>query len=87
MAKIVKEWPGTLVSIAVEVGRDDANKEQTHVHVYKNGRRTDARISLGKCYDTGINDKEYDEAERLFNQNLREIERYYQEVKDGKHDG
>ena len=44
MAKIVKEWSKGSISIAVEIGRDDMNRDGTHVHIYKRGRRTDSRI-------------------------------------------
>lgn len=37
MAKIIKEWTDGSVSIAVESGKDDMNREGTHVHIYKNG--------------------------------------------------
>lgn len=44
MAKIIREWTKGSISIAVEAGKDDMNKEDTHVHIYKRGRRTKSRI-------------------------------------------
>lgn len=81
MAKIVREWIGTNgISIAVEHGKDDANKEETHVHVYKRGRRTQSRIP-GKCKDIDSADEEI--AGKLYDNNLNEIDKYYQDVKNG----
>ena len=84
MATIIKEWSNGSISIAVEAGKDDANRERTHVHVYKNGKRTQSRIP-GKCPD--IDDSDADKAEQLYYDNLSEIEETYQDVKDGKYDG
>lgn len=83
MAKIVKEWCDGSVSIAVEAGIDDANKEGTHVHVYKRGRRTSSRIP-GRNRD--LDDKDFDIAERLYYSNLHEIEKLCSDVKKGKYD-
>ena len=84
MAKVVKIWNKGSISVAVEVGKDDANNESVHVHVYKNGRRTKSRIP-GNCPD--IDSKDALIADQLFYDNYYEISKYYQEVKDGKYDG
>ena len=84
MATVVKSWSDGSISIAVEAGKDDANREATHVHVYKNGRRTKSRIP-GLCPD--LDDKDADIADRLFSEHLSEIEKYYDDVKKGKYDG
>lgn len=80
MAKVVKSWSKGSVSIAVEAGKDDANREEVHVHVYKNDKRTKSRIP-GSCKD--IDDKDADIAEQLFYDNLSEIRNYYEDVKKG----
>ena len=84
MAKIIKEWSRGSISIAVEAGKDDMNREGPHVHIYKRGRRTDSRIP-GKNRD--LDDKDFDLAEELYDDNIREIERYCQDVLEGKYDG
>lgn len=83
MAKIIKEWSEGSVSIAVEAGKDDMNREGTHVHIYKRGRRTDSRIP-GKNRD--LDDGDFDTAEDLYYQNLSEIETLCMAVKDGLYD-
>lgn len=83
MAKIIKEWSSGSVSIAVEAGKDDMNKEGTHVHVYKRGRRTDSRVP-GKNKD--LDDADYDLAETLYYKHLSEIEQMCEAVKSGKYD-
>ena len=83
MAKIVKEWSQGSVSIAVEAGKDDMNKEGTHVHIYKRGRRTDSRIP-GRNRD--LDGRDFDIAEQLYYENIREIETLCAAVKDGRYD-
>ena len=83
MAKIIKEWSEGSVSIAVEAGKDDMNREGTHVHIYKRGRRTNSRIP-GKNRD--LDDGDFDTAEDLYYQNLSEIETLCMAVKDGLYD-
>ena len=83
MAKIIKEWSEGSVSIAVESGKDDMNREGTHVHVYKRGRRTDSRIP-GRNRD--LDDRDFDTAEDLYYQHLSEIETLCRAVKDGNYD-
>ena len=83
LAKIIKKWSDGSVSIAVEAGKDDMNKEGTHVHVYKRGRRTDSRIP-GNNRD--LDDKDYDIAEKLYYENLREIESLCNAVIRGEYD-
>lgn len=83
MAKIIKEWSRGSVSIAVETGKDDMNREGTHVHIYKRGRRTDSRIP-GKNRDLDSDD--FDTAEDLYYQHLSEIETLCKAVKDGRYD-
>lgn len=83
MAKVIKEWSKGSVSIAVETGKDDMNKEGTHVHIYKRGCRTASRIP-GKNQDLDNND--FDTAEELYYRHLSEIEALCMEVKDGRHD-
>ena len=83
MVKIVKEWSKGSISIAVEIGRDDMNRDGTHVHIYKRGRRTDSRIP-GKNRDLDAGD--FDTAEDLYYQHLSEIEALCNEVKTGRYD-
>lgn len=83
MAKIIKEWVEGSVSIAVEAGKNDMNREGTHVHVYKRGRRTDSRIP-GNNRDLDPDD--FDIAEDLYYRNLSEIDSLCKDVKDGKYD-
>ena len=83
MAKIIKEWSKGSVSIAVEAGKDDMNREGSHVHIYKRGRRTDSRIP-GRNRD--LDDSDFDTAEDLYYQNLSEIESLCMAVRDGKYD-
>lgn len=83
MAKIVKEWSKGSISIAVEIGRDDMNRDGTHVHIYKRGRRTDSRIP-GKNRD--LDDGDFDTAEDLYYKHLSEIEALCNEVKTGRYD-
>lgn len=83
MAKIIEEWSKGSISIAVEAGKDDMNREGTHVHVYKRGRRTDSRIP-GKNRD--LDDNDFDTAEELYYRYLSEIEKLCRAVKDGKYD-
>lgn len=83
MAKIIKKWENGSVSIAVEAGKDDMNREGTHVHIYKRGRRTLSRIP-GRNRD--VDDADFDVAEELYYRHLSEIETICQAVKDGKYD-
>ncbi len=83
MATIIKQWSEGSVSIAVEAGKDDMNREGTHVHVYKRDRRTKTRIP-GKNYD--LDDKDFDIAEELYYSNIREIETLCDGVKKGLYD-
>lgn len=83
MAKIIREWSEGSVSIAVEAGKDDMNREGSHVHVYKRGRRTDSRIP-GKNRD--LDDKDFDMAEDLYYRHISEIETLCNDVRDGKYD-
>lgn len=83
MAKIIKEWSKGNVSIAVEAGKDDMNREGAHVHIYKRGRRTDSRIP-GKNRD--LDDNDFDIAEDLYYQYRSEIETLCNAVKDGRYD-
>lgn len=82
MGKVVKDWTDGSVSVAVESGKDDMNREGTHVHVYKRGRRTDTRIP-GRNKD--LDDKDFDIAEKLYYANYSEIDKLCKEVKEGKH--
>ena len=86
MAKIIKEWSEGSVSIAVEAGKDDANRENVHVHVYKRGRRTDARISTWNSSASGIDNEDYEIACKLFSRYLSDIKYYYEKVKNGEYD-
>ncbi|MGN0413849.1 MAG: hypothetical protein ACI4FV_12525 [Lachnospiraceae bacterium] len=83
MAKIIKEWNEGSVSIAVEAGKDDMNREGTHVHIYKRGRRTNSRIP-GKNLD--LDDNDFDKAEALYYRHLSEIKALCEDVKAGKYD-
>lgn len=83
MATIAEEWSNGSISIAVECGKDDANRESCHVHVYKNGRRTSSRFP-GKQPD--LDSKDADKAEALYYDHLYEIQRVYNDVKEGKYD-
>jgi len=83
MAKIVKEFGDYNLSVGVESGKDDANKEPVHVHVYKRGRRTDTRIP-GRNRD--LDSKDYDRACELFDRYYREIYEWYNRVKAGEFD-
>lgn len=83
MAKIIREWSEGSVSIAVEAGKDDMNREGSHVHVYKRGRRTSSRIP-GKNRD--LDDKDFDTAENLYYRHVSEIEALCDDVRDGKYD-
>ena len=85
MATPVRQWTSGSISIAVESGKDDANRESVHVHVYKNGRRTDARISLRDSSSRGIDNQDFEIAGRLFDDNLNEIQREYEKVKNGNY--
>lgn len=87
MATVIKEWSSGSVSIAVEAGKDDMCSEGTHVHVYKRGRRTNTWISLTKTRGSDLDDNDVKIAEKLFDQNYREIDSVCQDVKDGKYDG
>ena len=84
MAKIIKEWKSGSVSIAVEAGKDDMNREGTHVHIYKRGRRTSSRIP-GRNRD--VDDADFEVAEDLYYRYLIEIETICRAVKDGKYYG
>lgn len=88
MATKIQSWGRGAIEIAVESGRSDANRERdAHVHVYKNGRRTKARISIRGDEDCSeLSRSELKEAIALFNDNYREICSYYQDVRDGKYD-
>lgn len=83
MAKVIKEWGTYRVSIAVEAGKDDANREDTHVHVYKRGRRTQTRIP-GNNKD--LDREDFEIAQDLFEENYKEISKLYEDVKNGKYD-
>ena len=83
MAKIIKEWEKGSVSIVVEAGKDDMNREGTHVHIYKRGRRTSSRIP-GRNRD--VDEADFDLAEELYYQHFSEIEEICQAVKAGKYD-
>lgn len=83
MAKTIKEWSRGSISIAVEAGKDDMNREGPHVHVYKRGRRTDSRIP-GKNRD--LDDADFNVAEELYYQHSSEIETLCKAVKDGRYD-
>lgn len=83
MAKVIKEWVKGSISVAVEAGKDDMNREGTHVHIYKRGRRTSSRIP-GKNRD--IDEDDFDIAENLYYKNLSEIELYCDKVKNGEYD-
>lgn len=83
MAKIIKEWTSGSVSIAVEAGRDDANREGAHVHIYKRGRRTSSRIP-GRNLDLDTDD--FNVAEELYDRNYNEIRTLCDEVANGKYD-
>lgn len=83
MAKIIKEWIKGSVSIAVESGRDDMNKEGPHVHVYKRGRRTASRIP-GRNRD--LDDSDYNDAEDLYHDHISEIESLCNDILKGKYD-
>ncbi len=82
MAKTIKEWSKGSVSIVVEAGKDDMNREGTHVHIYKRGRRTSSRIP-GKNRD--LDDDDFEIAEDLYYKNLSEIESYCNDVKNGRY--
>jgi len=84
MATIIRQWSKGSVSIAVEAGVDDMRREGTHVHIYKRGRRTDSRIP-GRNRD--LDDEDFDTAEDLYYDNIREIESICEDVADGKYDG
>ena len=84
MAKIIKDWTKGSISIAVEAGKDDMNREGTHVHIYKRGRRTESRIP-GKNRD--LDDSDFDIAVELYYANYREIDKICEDVKNGKYDG
>jgi len=77
VATIANEWSEGSVSIAVETGKDDANREGVHVHIYKKGSRTKAFISLSDYSKKGIDENDFETACKLFNQNFSEIKRYY----------
>lgn len=83
MAKPVCEWSDGSISVAVESGMYDANKEEMHVHVYKRGRRTDTRISLKGTEGRDLDRSDVEKAEALFDKNYYEIVKEYEKVKDG----
>ena len=83
MGTIIKKWENGMISIAVEAGKDDMNKEGTHVHVYKRGRRTETRIP-GRNKDLDAKDLEI--AEKLFDKYYHEIDALCRDVKAGKYD-
>lgn len=83
MAKIIEEWSSGSVSIAVEAGKDDMNREGPHVHIYKRGRRTQSRLP-GKNRD--LDDADFDTAENLYYRYLDEIQTLCHAIKDGKYD-
>ncbi len=84
MAKVLKRWTEGSISIAVEAGKDDMNKEGAHVHIYKRDKRTNSRIP-GNNKD--LDERDFDTAYKLYNNNLREIEKWCQDVKAGRYDG
>lgn len=84
MAKIIKEWSKGSVSIAVEAGKNTMNSErESHVHIYKRGRRTKSRIP-GRNLD--LDNQDFDTAEDLYYQHLSEIESFCKAVRDGEYD-
>lgn len=83
MGKPIRKWSDGSIAIAVEAGKQDAQREEMHVHVYKNGRRTDSRLP-GSCMD--IDEKDARTAERLYQRNYDEIREYYEAVADGVYD-
>ena len=87
MATVIKRWEDGSVAIAVEAGKDDMCSEGTHVHVYKNGRRTETWISLTKKRGNDLDYKDIQTAERLFDRNYREIDSLCDDLKKGKYDG
>lgn len=88
MATIIKEWEGRAsVSIAVEAGKDDMNSEGTHVHVYKRGRRTKTWIAMSGTKGKDLDDDDVKIAEKLFDDNYREIDSWCDRVKKGEFDG
>lgn len=83
MATIIKEWSSGSISVAVEAGKDDMNREGTHVHVYKRGRRTQTRIpGMNRDLDT----KDFDVAEQLYYSNYSQINSICNDVIAGKYD-
>lgn len=83
MSTKIKEWKNGSISIAVEAGKDDMNKEGCHVHIYKRGKRTKSRIP-GSNYD--LDKKDFEVAKKLFVQHVKEIEALCRAVKEGKYD-
>ncbi len=83
MAKKIKEWSKGSISIVVESGKDDMNKEGIHVHIYKRNRRTNSRIP-GSNKD--LDRQDFETAEDLYERNYSEIRSLCQDVKDGKYD-
>lgn len=83
MATIIKKWSVNSVSIAVEAGKDDMNRDGTHVHIYKRDRRTKSRIP-GENRD--LDDADFELAESLFDENYDEIMSLCDDVKRGKYD-
>lgn len=83
MGKTIKEWSDGSVSIVIDADKSEANNEtEPHVHVRKRGRRTNTRIPGSKV---DIDPKDYDTAYDLYVDNLREIERIYYDIRDGKY--
>ena len=80
MGTPVKKWERGSIAIAVERGKDHMCHEDTHVHIYKRGRRTDSRIPGGNA---DLDRKDYETAEKLYRENYREIVKYCDEVKHG----
>lgn len=87
MAKVIRKWEDGSVSVAVEAGKDDMCSEGTHVHVYKNGRRTQTWISLTKTKGNDLDTKDVKTAEDLFERNYSEIDALCDGVKNGEYDG
>ena len=79
----VKSWGNGRITIAVEAGKWDTNREQPHVHVYKNGKRTEARLPGN---NSGILDYQDEKAANsLYDDNYNDIQETYQDVRDGKY--
>jgi len=83
MAKPVWTASDGSITIAVESGKDDANHERVHVHVYKNGRRTNTRIQDGYAIGSDLDASDVKAAENLYDRNYSDIRGEYEKVKQG----